>query len=273
MGKVIYYEEGKVAATSWIIAALREIANKNGTSEVEVLSDFIQDLRNWGKEGYEYKVDKFIAEIDESVRRDLILKLSRELKVRQKAEKIRKKKEEREPQKEAKEKMEKERKAKETADRIEAEKKAKFNQAWEEICQIVREQSEGSFLPEYEFWIAAKKIKFPEDINKQLSGTQLKVKQKLEDEIYYQMVRHFTFDFEFLRQFPEAARATSTGRRICDRRYFELRDKMQKYESEYQAIQNMLNNPNTDEVTKRILESRLGQMQKRENYGKNGNER
>ena len=265
MGKVIYYDEGKVAATSWILATLREIANKSGTSEIEVLSDFIQDLRNWGKEGYEYKVEKFIEEFDDSVRRDVILKLSRELKVRQKAEKIRRKKVERKPQKEAKEQMEKERKAKETADRIEAEKKAKFNQAWEEICQIVREQSEGSFLPEYEFWIAAKELKFPEDTNKQFSSIQLKVKQKVEDEIYYQMVKYFTFDFEFLSQFPEAARATSTGRRIYDRRYFELRDKMQKYESEGYAIQMMLNNPNTDEVTKRILQSRLGKMQERKN--------
>ena len=266
MGKVVYYEESKVAAKSVILAKLREIANRNGMSETEILGDFIQDLRNWNKDGYQYKVEKFIEEIDDSVREDLIVKLSKDLKLLQKIEKTRKKKEERQPQKEEKERKEKEERVKQYEEKMEQERKAKFDKYWNEICEIVSKQSEGSSKPEYVFWEDVKKIKFPSISNQKLSGIQSKVRQKLEDEIYYQKVKFFTFDFEFLSQFYESARGTSVRRKIDDKRYFALRDEMHKYQSERNAIHTMLKNPNTDEVTKRILQSRLQQMQKNNEY-------
>lgn len=98
------------------------------------------------------------------------------------------------------------------------------------------------------------------------------------DELYYDQVRKFTNDFQFLKQYSEVIKATkgSTKRsKFTDKdsydRFCSLRERLQKKCDEYTGIESLVNSSNIDEVDRRILIERKQVMDREiEEKRKNG---
>jgi len=156
---------------------------------------------------------------------------------------------------------------------------------WNEICRIVElEKENGEALPY--IWMSIRDRFFPEIENRELTIGELKVKSMIDEEIYYQWVKYFTYNFQFLKDYPEV-RGERCRIKITDmeasRKYSDLRTYMQKQQNgEETAISAILKNGKinkvnengeTDEIdidnaTIRILNERLDVIKKIKNQRK-----
>lgn len=160
------------------------------------------------------------------------------------------------------------------------EKSKKFNETWKSIEAIVeRESTENSGKTKPEYWQSIRElivnrdkklgIKMNEEMEKQMISMIDERIASEKDNIYYEQVRCFTYDFTFLRDDPLVVRAISgAGRKkFTDResydRYCNLRSILQKGHSrEYSKIERLLSEGKVDNGDRRILEQRMKVMAK-----------
>ncbi len=142
----------------------------------------------------------------------------------------------------------------------------KIKRIWQEICNRVN-QTVGTTNNYAERWILVREFILKSQEGKKLTVADQKINQMLNDEIYYQSMRYFTFEFDFLMEYPEIAKG-GVGRKIIDkesaRKYIDLRIKVQQGKNEKERIQELLKDPETDETDKRILKERLAVIVKKE---------
>lgn len=134
---------------------------------------------------------------------------------------------------------------------------------WEEIRSVIENKSNKDIVKLNE----EEKLRLMEEIDKRI--------KREEDDIYFDYVKRFTNDFQFLRQYPEIANATLRMKRpkfpnsdeydkaIYDR-FYDLREELQRYGhgDEYKAISELLKSEKTTDGDKRILTARLSVINK-----------
>lgn len=148
------------------------------------------------------------------------------------------------------------------------EEQGNAQKAMDEIKAILdREDSKGnvrdraSYLRAMRKKVTTKKSNMSKESTKYLLELIDKSIGEEKDQIYYEQVRKFTNDFQFLSEYPELVNATSGHRKgkFTDResydRFFSLRESVQCGINEYSQINNLLNAPNLNSGDKRILEA------------------
>lgn len=293
----------------WKIAKkLEMIAEESNKPTSEIIDIFISDLQSYDQEGYEKKMNIDLENLTPHIKRSLITYLNntkKRYKVKEASEVNRKKKADEESQMQEKwrqieksidgnimdpevmEKVtadiEKRDLSEEEKDFMKAqldEKSKKFNETWKSIEAIVeRESTENSGKTKPEYWQSIRElivnrdkklgIKMNEEMEKQMISMIDERIASEKDNIYYEQVRCFTYDFTFLRDDPLVVRAISgAGRKkFTDResydRYCNLRSILQKGHSrEYSKIERLLSEGKVDNGDRRILEQRMKVMAK-----------
>ena len=178
--------------------------------------------------------------------------------------------------------LESEETKKEQEKAAESKVKNEANKIWEQISDKIRRESANGNRPEVEYWISVRDKLFGEqegEMRKDLrisKDIKSKVKKMLDDEIYYQDVKHYTHDFTFLRDLPEVALGHTPRRGFYDTgslfRYDDLRVNLQITWDEYRRINELLSSQ-TDDATIRVLQARKTVIEKlREKRRKEGRE-
>ncbi len=171
-------------------------------------------------------------------------------------------------------------------DKQEREKKDKINaeKAMQQIEEIVeREYSKENIKDEVKYWVSIKDIiangskdnEFNIKIGKGAKEQLLKIIDERislkKDKIYYNQVKTFTNDFQFLMQYPEIVRSMHGGKnkKFTDKesydRFCSLRLLLQKGYDEYTEIDNLLKSKDIDDADKKILTVRKSVMDKEKN--------
>ena len=257
-----------------VVKKLRSIASENEIADSIAIEAFIQDLQNLNKEGYEKNIKTItVKEMPNYIRKALIEYLQKVLKEQKRAEKKAAKKpeqesrkQEREAVREAKRKKEAEENAKRQAEEREERRKRKVQLVLAEIYSIVEKESKKKGVRKQDILIKIRKDKFGS--KKTLSKEEEIVKSYLDDEIFYEEVRYYTRDFEFLtdEKFIADASLGHTGRKFRDfasfERYNKLKSDILNGTNEENGIIR-LSSQDLDNATKRILEQRMIVINKR----------
>ncbi len=170
---------------------------------------------------------------------------------------------------------EKEKKKQEEKEKTENRRQSKVNSIWSRICEIVEKESKSGKKTVPECWISIRNKYFETDNNKmEMSKTvEERVKQLLEDEIYYQDVKYFTNNFSFLRDDPEVALGTTPRRKFKDTtsyfKYFDLRQELQTTSDEDRKIRQLLES-DIDNANRRVLEERKKVLEREFEKNKQG---
>ena len=165
-----------------------------------------------------------------------------------------------------------EKEAKSSKESVRIENRA--NNIWNQICETVQKESETGNKTEPECWIAVREQFFGESQINEGKAVEKRVRELLDNEIYYQEVKYFTRDFSFLRDYPETVLASIPRRKFKDRtsyyKYIDLREKLQTTSDEYKKINELLKR-DIDDTDRRILTERMNVIEK--NRTKRGKER
>lgn len=151
----------------------------------------------------------------------------------------------------------------------------KARKGMDEIEKVLnREDSNGNIVNKVDYLESIKRT----IVNKKNMGEEVKIHllklvderiNEENDQIYYDQVKEFTNNFQFLREYSEIVRATKgyrskkfTDKKAYDR-FCSLREKLQKgYRGEESKINELLKDENIDNADRRILESRMQVMEK-----------
>lgn len=291
-----------------IAKRLEMIAEKSNKPTSEIIDIFITDLQSYNQEGYENKMNIDLENLTPYIRNKLITylnKIKKTYKAKEVSKANSKKKYDSEKQMQEKwrqfektvdgnitdpeviknimddiENSDLSRKEKDFMKAQLDEKSKKFNETWKSIEAIVeRESTENSGKTKPEYWQSIRElivnrdkklgIKMNEEMEKQMISMIDERIASEKDNIYYEQVRCFTYDFTFLRDDPLVVRAISgAGRKkFTDResydRYCNLRSILQKGHSrEYSKIERLLSEGKVDNGDRRILEQRMKVMAK-----------
>lgn len=154
----------------------------------------------------------------------------------------------------------------------------KAQKGMDEIEKVLnREDSNGNIVNKVNYLQSIKGT----IVNKRNMGEEVKIHllkllderiNEENDQIYYDQVKEFTNDFQFLREYSEIVTATKgyRGKKFTDKnaydRFCSLRESLQKgYRGEKFIINELLNSEKVDSADRRILESRMQVMEKEAN--------
>lgn len=159
--------------------------------------------------------------------------------------------------------------------RVINEEQEKAQKAMEEIKQILnREDANGnvndriSYLKSIKGTVANKKGNMNKEPKKYLLKLIDQSISEEKDQIYYEQVKHFTNNFQFLGEYPELinAKLGARLRKFTDKkaydRFCNLRTQLQDGVSEYSQVNRLLEDESVNDADKRILEARKSVMDK-----------
>ena len=251
-----------------VVKRVKLIAKENNVADSVAIEAFIQDLQNLNKEEYQKKIEGItIKEMPDYIKKALIDYLQKVLREQKKIEKKQAKKPEQESrrnEREAEKKARRKKEAEESAAKAEKERiekrQRKIQTALAEIYAIVEDESKKKKIPKRDILIKIRNDRFAS--KKTLSKEEEMIKKELDDEIFYEEVKYYTRDFEFLVDNKLVADAILgyTGRKFKDFQSFErfntLKSRILNGANEEKEIKKILTQ-NVDKVTKRILEQRM----------------
>ena len=267
-----------------LIRDLEEVAKQRGSSKSELLNELLSDLINYYNEDYEKKVTEFdLQDIGPKTVKEFILYVKRAQKRCMQAEKLERKKQKQEEKKYILNKTNEKINNIDIAQKQQEEDNLKVQQAMDEIQIIVnREYEEGNTTSKSNLLESIRNaIDSNEDNNFNINISESQKQDLLQmldekikftkDETYYEQVKKFTNDFQFLAQYPEIVdglEGHSNKRKFTDKeaynRYYELRTRLNNGFSEESQIKMLLLNPKLNNVDRRILTERKAVMQEKE---------
>ena len=275
---------------------LIKLAPEYEMSVSDTILAYIEDLENGDREGYEKKIEKVSVH---GLNQEGTTRLINYLKKICKAEKKKEERDQRtEKHQEARQtietakKMEKEKKDEEARKTEASRREVRVENVWAKVCEGAEKYlkiNDDPFLDKSDLqpkiWIEIKE-RIDEVLRKIVNQDRIpnyireEITKRVDDEICYQEIKYFTYDFSFLAGLPEAGRLSPYGRKfikfdsdlykkVCDK-YIELRNTI-PVKQEEQVIKNMLRREKTDNVTKRMLASRLEVIERKRYESEHGN--
>ena len=266
MAKKFVYEKNGNPAKNFmmIIGEIRRMSRESGTPESEIMGSLAKDLENVNVEGYKKELpDVSVSGLGTRGTKELIAFLNKmEKDAKRREDRIKK---EQDPEVLAQKAVREEEKAK-------RKEEQKVSSIWDDICSLVERQSKREGRPVSKCWANLKHKRFPKESDRELSDVELRIKKMVEDETYFQEVKYFTHDFNFLALDSLTVHALfgNTYRKFSDidsyDKYCSLKDRINLKNDEKNGIQRLLEDSKLDDVTKRILNNRLKVMETQRSF-------